>query len=277
MTDQDLAYPQAGRYHWRYIFGIILQHKRELFFANIIAIFAALSMVPIPLLMPLLVDEVLLHKPGNLVSFTQSLFPQSWHGPVLYILFILLCTVSLRISSLLLTVWQTRQFTTIAKDVVYRIRHALLMRLQRISMAEYESLGSGAVASRFVTDLNAIDTFIGESISKTIVSALSLVGITIILLLIHWKLALFILFMNPLVIYFTVILGKRVKVLKKRENSAFEIFQQALVETLDGIQQVRAANREGFYLARVIERARGIKTHSTAFSWKSDAANRFSM
>lgn len=277
MTDQDLAYPQAGRYHWRYIFGIILQHKRELFFANIIAIFAALSMVPIPLLMPLLVDEVLLHKPGNLVSFTQGLFPQSWHGPVLYILFILLCTVSLRISSLLLTVWQTRQFTTIAKDVVYRIRHALLMRLQRISMAEYESLGSGAVASRFVTDLNAIDTFIGESISKTIVSALSLVGITIILLLIHWKLALFILFMNPLVIYFTVILGKRVKVLKKRENSAFEIFQQALVETLDGIQQVRAANREGFYLARVIERARGIKTHSTAFSWKSDAANRFSM
>jgi ATP-binding cassette subfamily C protein len=234
-------------------------------------------MVPIPLLMPLLVDEVLLHKPGNLVSFTQGLFPQSWHGPVLYILFILLCTVSLRISSLLLTVWQTRQFTTIAKDVVYRIRHALLMRLQRISMAEYESLGSGAVASRFVTDLNAIDTFIGESISKTIVSALSLVGITIILLLIHWKLALFILFMNPLVIYFTVILGKRVKVLKKRENSAFEIFQQALVETLDGIQQVRAANREGFYLARVIERARGIKTHSTAFSWKSDAANRFSM
>jgi ATP-binding cassette subfamily C protein len=277
MTDQDLAYPQAGRYHWRYIFGIILQHKRELFFANIIAIFAALSMVPIPLLMPLLVDEVLLHKPGNLVSFTQGLFPQSWHGPVLYILFILLCTVSLRISSLLLTVWQTRQFTTIAKDVVYRIRHALLMRLQLISMAEYESLGSGAVASRFVTDLNAIDTFIGESISKTIVSALSLVGITIILLLIHWKLALFILFMNPLVIYFTVILGKRVKVLKKRENSAFEIFQQALVETLDGIQQVRAANREGFYLARVIERARGIKTHSTAFSWKSDAANRFSM
>ncbi|MGD8812605.1 MAG: hypothetical protein PVH16_07725, partial [Thioalkalispiraceae bacterium] len=89
MTDQDLAYPQAGRYHWRYIFGIILQHKRELFFANIIAIFAALSMVPIPLLMPLLVDEVLLHKPGNLVSFTQGLFPQSWHGPVLYILFIL--------------------------------------------------------------------------------------------------------------------------------------------------------------------------------------------
>jgi len=277
MQNQNNLPPSFGRYEWRYIFSIGLQHKRELVFANIIAIFAALATVPIPLLMPLLVDEVLLQQPAILVSTAQSLFPQSWQGPVLYILFILVCTITLRISSLLLTVWQTRQFTTISKDVVYHIRHTLLMRLQRISMAEYETLGSGAVASRFVTDLNAIDSFIGESISKTIVSALSLVGITIILLLMHWQLALFILFMNPLVIYFTVLLGKKVKTLKKRENSAFELFQQALVETLDGIQQIRAANREQYYLSRVIERARGIKTHSTAFAWKSDAANRFSM
>jgi ATP-binding cassette subfamily C protein len=277
MSNPTTPHTVPGRYEWRHVFTIVLQHKRELLFANLIAIAAALSIVPIPLLMPLLVDEVLLHKPGSLVSLTQSLFPASWHGPILYILFILLCTISLRVSSLLLTVWQTRQFTTIAKDVVYRIRHALLMRLQHISMAEYETLGSGAVASRFVTDLNAIDMFIGESISKTLISVLSLVGMTVILLLIHWQLALFILVMNPLVIYFTVVLGKKVKLLKKRENSAFELFQQALVETLDAIQQVRAANREKFYLSRVIERARGIKTHSTAFSWKSDAANRFSM
>jgi len=277
MQTQNHPPPVHGRYEWRYIFSVVLQHKRELIIANIIAIFAALTIVPIPLLMPLLVDEVLLQKPARLIHVIQNLFPQNWHGPVLYILFVLACTICLRISSLLLTVLQTRQFTTIAKDVVFRIRHALLTRLQRISMAEYETLGSGAVASRFVTDLNTIDTFIGESISKTIVSALSLVGITVVLLLIHWQLALFILFMNPLVIYFTILLGKKVKVLKKHENSAFELFQQALVETLDGIQQVRAANREGYYLSRVIERARSIKTHSIAFSWKSDAANRFTM
>jgi ATP-binding cassette subfamily C protein len=73
-----------------------------------------------------------------------------------------------------------------------------------------------------------------------------------------------------------VVVGKKVKSLKKRENSAFEIFQQALVETLDGIQQIRAANRERHYLLQVIDAARGIRTHSAAFSWKSDAASRFS-
>jgi ATP-binding cassette subfamily C protein len=74
-----------------------------------------------------------------------------------------------------------------------------------------------------------------------------------------------------------VVLGKKVKHLKRRENSAFEIFQQSLVETLDGIHEIRAGNRERFYLNLVTNKAREIKTHSAEFSWKSDAANRFSM
>jgi ATP-binding cassette subfamily C protein len=121
-----------------------------------------------------------------------------------------------------------------------------------------------------------VDSFIGASVSKFLVALLSIIGTAIILLWMHWQLALFILLLNPAVIYFTTVLGKRVKDLKKRENSAFELFQQALTETLDAIQQIRAINRERHYIARVIETARGIRTHAAAFSWKSDAAGRLS-
>lgn len=266
----------AEGYTWKYILDVAREHKSELIIANFVAILAVLAMVPIPLLLPLLVDEILLQQPATMVHTMNSLFPQNWHGPVLYICFILVVTIVLRVSALLLTVWQTRQFTTIAKDIVYRIRSALLAHLQMISMAEYETLGSGAVASHFVTDLNAVDEFVGASISKTLIAGLSLVGITAVLLWMHWQLALFILVMNPLVIYFTVVVGKKVKHLKKRENKAFELFQEALVETLDTIQQIRASNREPFYLNRVTHHAREIKTSSAAYSWKSDAANRFS-
>ncbi len=266
----------SAGYDWRYILTVAKEHKRDLSLAHIVAILAVLASVPIPLLMPLLVDEVLLHKPATLVSVMNGLFPPQWQGPVLYIGTILLLTVSLRLMSLVLGVWQTRRFTLVAKDVTYRMRRGLLSRLQTISMAEYETLGSGAVSSRFVTDLNVIDEFVGASLSKTLVSILSLIGISVILLWMHWQLALFILLMNPLVIYFTVALGKGVKKLKKRENSAFEVFQQALVETLDGIHEIRAGNRERHYLGRVMEKAKNIKTHSAAFSWKSDAASRLS-
>ncbi len=277
MAEAEFANDRTeGRYNWRRVLSIVTEHRRELIAANIIAILAVLAAVPIPLIMPLLVDEVLLEQPGFLVAQMNSLFPEGWHGPVLYVSAILALTVFMRLGSVLLGVWQTRQFSLISKDVVYRIRRDLLLRLRRISMAEYEAMGSGAVTSHFVTDLNAVDDFIGMTLSKFLVSVLSLVGAAAILLWMHWQLALLILFLNPLVVYFTVVLGKRVKHLKKRENLAFETFQNALTETLDAIQQVRATNREGYYLKRVISKAFDIKTDAAAFSWKSDAASRLS-
>ncbi|MDP2827539.1 MAG: ABC transporter ATP-binding protein [Sulfuricellaceae bacterium] len=261
---------------WPYILGIIREHKKELVAAHLIAMVAALASVPIPLLMPLLVDEVLLGKPATMVRTLDGWFPAAWHGPMLYVFAILALTIVLRLTASMLGVWQMRNFTLIAKDVTYRLREGLLQRLKRIAMSEYESLGSGSVASHFVTDLNAVDDFLGASISKFLVALLSVIGTSAILLWMHWQLALFILLMNPVVIYFTTVMGKKVKSLKKRENSAFELFQQALTETLDAIQQIRASNREEHYLNRVLDRARGIRTHAAAFSWKSDAASRLS-
>ena len=263
-------------YNWKTILDVVLEHRRELMAANLIAVLAVLSSVPLPLMMPLLVDEVLLEEPGMMVGAMDRLFPVAWHGPVLYVGAILLLTVVLRFGSVMLSVWQTRQFSLISKDVVYRIRRDLLLRLQRISMSEYEAIGSGEVTSHFVTDLNAVDDFIGMTVAKFVIAVLSLVGAAAVLLWMHWQLALLILFLNPLVVYFTVVLGKQVKHLKKRENQAFELFQGALTETLDAIQQIRAANREQHYLSRVVDSARRIKRDSAAFSWKSDAASRLS-
>lgn len=267
---------QIDQISWSQIFKTAKSYKRSLWQANLIAIFAAVLSAPVPMLMPLLVDEVLLNKPGFLIGAMNSAFPESWWSPAFYIITIMFLTISLRLFSMMLAVWQTFKFTQIAKEITYQIRLKLLTKLQFVSMSEYETLGSGTVASHLVTDVEAVDAFIGTALSKFVVAVLSIVGVAVILLWIHWQLALFILVMNPVVIYFTTVLGRRVKHLKRRENSAFELFQQSLSETLDGIHQIRSANRERHYIQRVIDKARGIKTHSSSFSWKSDAANRVS-
>lgn len=261
---------------WSYIYSSALKYRRQLLQANFIALFAAILSAPVPMLMPLLVDEVLLQKPGFLVASMNQYFPDAWHGPVFYIMTIMLVTIVLRLFSLLLAVWQTRKFTLIAKQITYQIRKKLLIHLQFVSMSEYETLGSGTVASHLVTDVEAIDSFIGTALARFIVASLSVIGVAIILLWIHWQLALFILIMNPVVIYFTTVMGRKVKHLKRNENSAFELFQQSLSETLDAIHQIRAANRERHYIKRVIDKAHNVKDHASAFGWKSDAANRIS-
>nr|WP_246480504.1 ABC transporter ATP-binding protein [Motiliproteus sediminis] len=264
------------RYDWRFVIAVAKEHRRELIVANLVAIAATLAAVPLPLLMPLLVDEVLLEQPALLVGVIDRWSPVEWHGPWLYILAVLALSVILRVIALVLTVWQGRQFTIISKEIVYRMRRGLLQRLGRISMAEYETIGSGAVASHFVTDVDTIDRFIGSSVSKLLVASLSILGAALVLLWLHWQLALFILFMNPLVIWLTMVIGKQVKKLKHAENSAFELFQGALTETLDAIQQIRASNRERHYLQRLVDGAAAVRDHSTAFEWRSDAANRLS-
>jgi ATP-binding cassette, subfamily C, bacterial len=276
LTEKARIHEDVREYNWQYILEIAKQHKRQLVMANIIAVIATLASVPVPLLMPLLVDEVLLNQPGVVVSSINAITPSVWHGPVLYISIILIMTLCLRLTALVLNVFQTRQFTIIAKDVIFLIRRTLLTRLNKVSMSEYETLGSGTVASYFVTDLTTVDDFVGSTVSKLLVATLTIIGVAIILLIMHWQIAVLILFANPIVIYFTTVLGKRVKELKKNENSAFAVFQQSLVETLDSIHQIRASNREKHYLKRIIEQASEVKDHGIAFAWKSDAAGRLS-
>lgn len=266
----------ATLYTWQDLLRQVLRHRRELIVANLVAIFAALISVPVPLLIPLLVDEVLLNKPGWLVASMNSLFPAAWYGAVLYITALTALTMVMRLAWLGLAVWQTREFTLISKDITYRVRQRLLQHLATIRLSEYETLGSGTVSSRLVVDVETIDTFLGASISKFIVAVLSLLGVTAVLLWLHWQLALFILLLNPLVILLTTKLGKYVKELKKQENRAFELFQQALTETLDTIQQIRASNRATAFFGRVSDHAHTVKTHAGQFAWRSDAANRLS-
>ncbi len=266
----------ADRLSWGEIRRLALQHKRTLWTANGVAVLATLCSVPIPLLLPLLVDEVLLGHAGSATRWMSQVLPTAWQIPVGFIGLMLVISFTLRCGALLFNVVQARLFAGLAKDVVYRLRLRLIERLKRISLSEYESLGSGTVTTHLVTDLETLDKFVGETLSRFLVAVLTLAGTAGILMWMHWKLALLILLFNPLVVYATVVLGKRVKHLKKLENDSTARFTQALGETLDAIQEVRASNRQGYFLGRLGLRAREVRDFAVASMWKSDASGRAS-
>ena len=270
------SFKAQDRLTWAEIRRLALRHKKALWIANGVAVLATLCSVPIPLLLPLLVDEVLLGNGDAALKIMNHWLPSAWQSSVGYIGLMLAITLALRCGALLFNVLQARLFSRLAKDIVFRIRLRLIERLKRISLAEYESLGSGTVTTHLVTDLDTLDKFVGETLSRFLVAMLTLVGTSAILLWMHWQLALLILLFNPLVIYATVQLGKRVKHLKKLENDSTARFTQALTETLDAIQEVRAGNRQGFFLGRLGQRAREVRDFAVASQWKSDASNRAS-
>ncbi|SFU17211.1 ABC transporter ATP-binding protein [Pseudomonas marincola] len=264
------------RLSWAEIRRLALHHKKALILANLVAIFATLCSVPIPLLLPLLVDEVLLKDGDSALKVMNHFLPDSLHTAVGYIGLMLVVTLMLRGGALIFNVIQARLFARLSKDIVYRIRVRLIERLKRISLSEYESLGGGTVTTHLVTDLDTLDKFVGETLSRFLVAMLTLAGTSAILLWMHWQLALLILLFNPLVIYATVLLGKRVKHLKRLENDSTSRFSQALTETLEAIQEIRAGNRQGYFWGRLSGRAREVRDFAVASQWRTDASNRAS-
>jgi ATP-binding cassette subfamily C protein len=268
-ADDTPAVERVDRLSWAEVRRLALHHKKSLWIANGVAVLATLCSVPIPLLLPLLVDEVLLGHGDAALKVMNHFLPSMWQQAAGYI-------GLMRCSALCFGVLQSRLFARLAKDIVYRIRVRLIERLKRISLGEYESLGSGTVTTHLVTDLDTLDKFVGETLSRFLVAMLTLVGTASILMWMHWKLALLILLFNPLVIYATVQLGKRVKHLKKLENDSTSRFTQALSETLDAIQEVRAGNRQGYFLGRLGLRAQEVRNYAVNSQWKTDASNRAS-
>ncbi|HCM0845977.1 TPA: ABC transporter ATP-binding protein [Vibrio parahaemolyticus] len=254
----------------------VKKHKSKLILANLIAIVATLISVPIPLLMPLMVDEVLLDKPASGLSAMNAVLPEAWHTPTGYIFFTLFLVVLMRAASQALNIVQSRQFTLVSKTITFEMRGKMIDKLGRISIRQYETKGSGGINAHLITDIETIDQFVGSTLAKFVISFLTVIGTAIVLLWLDWRLGLFILLVNPIVIYFSRKLGSMVKHLKRKENHSFEIFQNRLVETLDGIYQLRAANKEREFLQQLKESANQVRVDADKYAWQSEAAGRVS-
>jgi len=256
------------------LYHLIIRHKPKLIRANVIALLATLVSIPIPLLIPLLVDEVLLNKPAFLLENINYYLGQ--YSPLGYIVITLLVTIFLRFAYLGTSIFSHYIFSEIAQDVSYSLRKKILLHLEKVSMNEYETLGSGSVSSKLVTDMQTVESFIGSALSRSIVSILTLIGVAIILLMIDWKLGALILILQPAITLVTQVISRRVAKYKKEENRSISRFQNSLIETLDLFGQIKASSKEKFFISQSIQDAKKLRYETEKFNKKSFASEKFS-
>ncbi len=257
------------------IFEWVKGYKRELFIANLIAILAVSVSLFIPLLIPYLIDEIILKKPGKVLATIDFFFTPP-HSPLFYIFATLVLTITLRAIYLFLSSIQTLYFTKISKDITYKIQKRLLEHLKGVGLKSFEDFGSGKISSLLIVDVATIDTFLSQSISKFIISVLSIIGIGGVLIYIDWKLGLFILTFMPIVVYFTKKIARKVGEIKRKQNEKIASFQESLGESLDLFWQIKASNKEREFFDALVDSAKQIKDISVEFSYKSEVSALFS-
>ncbi|MBA3535409.1 MAG: ABC transporter ATP-binding protein [Tatlockia sp.] len=261
---------------WTSILRMALSHKKTFAWANILALITTLLSLPIPLIIPSLINEVLLKQPGFFTKVLSQIVSKPLITPTLIMITAFALVMLLRLGSEILKVLQSREFKIISKDVVLKIRIILLRHLTAISIKEYETLGSGKLASYFIKDLDTIDEFIGSTVSQTVIAILALTAVVVLLFLINWKIALFILLFNPLSLLLTAKFSKKLKELKAQQNTAFELFQDAFTEAVDAIIQLRADNQEAGILHKLLYKAGEVRNRSIAYEWKTEIVSDFS-
>ena len=256
------------------LFKLALHQKKSFVWGQIITLLAIIISIPIPLMLPMMVDEVLLHKPHYIVPTINSLFGDG--NAFYYIAIVTFTVIFLRFSYYLLGVITTKTFTGIAKYVTFMVRKRLLTHLQYTAMNEYETVGSGAITANLITDVDTLDAFIMTSASRFVASVLTLVAVGIVMIAINPILGILILFVQPLIMFMSKKMSAHVGRLKSKENSAISSFQESVGETLELFGQIKASSKEEYFFSKAINQAKSIQTASNAFSFKSIAYEKLS-
>lgn len=259
---------------FKFIYKLLLKDKKSLFLGQIFTLIAIAISVPIPLLLPVLVDEVLLNKPAFFVNNIDYFFGSG--NAFYYIAVVTAVVLLLRIFYFIFGVVITKIFTKISKFITYKIREKLLEHLKKVTMNEYETLGSGSIAANLITDVNTLDNFIVSIASKFLSSVLTLIAVAVVIIAIHPILGLMILFIQPIIMVLSKKISKKTGVLKKDENASIEDFQNNISETLELFGQIKASNKEDLFFEKSRLKAKNIQEKSNEFNYKSVAYERFS-
>jgi ATP-binding cassette subfamily C protein len=256
------------------LFSMMRDYKPQLLRGNVIAIIATLVSIPIPLLIPLLVDEVLLQRGGWITGVIDMLTPM--HEPLLYIGIVLVVTVSLRFLFFILSILSQRYFITLSQELSFKIRTQALNHLKCVSMSAYERLGSGKVVTHLVTDIDTIEQFLGSALSKLIVSVTTLIGVAVVLIWINPLFGILILIFQPLIMIVTRKISGRVGKLKKEQNRTIGEMSDNLTQMCDLFGQIRASNKEEHFIERSITQARALKESAGEYGIAALRGERYS-
>jgi len=109
-----------------------------------------------------------------------------------------------------------------------------------------------------------------------VASVLTLVAVGVVMIAINPILGILILFIQPLIMFVSKGLSKKVGALKKAENESIEKFQESVGETLELFGQIKASNKENYFFSQATQQAQKIQDTSNAFGFKSVAYEKLS-
>lgn len=161
----------------------------------------------------------------------------------------------------------------VGEKFIFDLRVRIYDHLQSLSLSFYENTSTGELMSRVSSDVNELERFITHGIALTVADLLRLVGYSVVLLVLDWKLALIMLVPLPIMAGGLYIFNQRARPIYRRVRDRMGDINASLQDKLSGIRVVQAFEQEQAELSEFREVSRGylderilaIRTWSTFF------------
>jgi ABC-type multidrug transport system fused ATPase/permease subunit len=124
------------------------------------------------------------------------------------------------------------------------LRNKLFRHLQRLSLGYYERNRAGVIISRLTNDVEALDQLVTDGVTTLVQSTLFLLGTSVILFLLDWRLALATLTVMPLMFvataFFRIYSARAYRAVRERLG----LVTATLAEDIGGMRVIQAFRRE---------------------------------
>ncbi|WP_175989126.1 ABC transporter ATP-binding protein [Bacillus sp. Marseille-Q1617] len=203
-------------------------HKKKIFTAFLLLLFTTIGDVLGPIIIKVFIDDYL----------TPREFP---YGPLIALGS---AYVVIQIGNVLISYFQLLKFQEIALNIIQQLRVDVFTKVQSLGMKYFDKTPAGSIVSRVTNDTEAIkDMFVSVMVSF-IQGAFLLTGIFIAMFALNAKLALFCLFILPLILYIMVLYRKYSSIFYQDMRERLSQLNAKLSESLQGMSIIQVFRQE---------------------------------
>ena len=140
--------------------------------------------------------------------------------------------------------------TVFGQKVIHRVRSAMSAKLLRLPAAYYIEKEPGVTASRFVNDVNTVDSLFASGVISMAADVCRLFSILLVIFTRSTGLGLLLLAAAPLLFWMTRVFQKRMLAAQLESRVAVGRTNQQIPETLKNIRTIRVFHREDYMQRR---------------------------
>lgn len=217
------------------------------FFMGLSAIFDGVSL---GMIVPL-ADKVLTDKkiviPAKLPEFLDNLVSNiNTMAPFELLRIMAIVVLVVMFLKGVVTFFQGYIMSDIGQRVMRDIRFHLYRKFLNLSLDFFARKKGGELISRITNDVRLVENAVSYGLTDLIYQSFQVVLFTVVIFFIHWKLALIVFFVLPLLFFPIMKVGKKLRKLSKASQEKMADINSSISETIFGIRIIKGFSMESY-------------------------------